>query len=366
MSDSIKPMKKNKLFSETIQIFNEDIETDTKEAPRSVDLMKETEFMTGFDELGQRKMTKIGKPQWAEMIKNFEAKARGKEIAFNYGHRPDQKAAGWIKRLSVTTKDDKPTLVADVKWTPAANKAIIEGEWKYTSAEFTMQDVNQDTKKPIGAVLYGAGLTNEPHVKRMESLTQFDEGDQEMGDHKKEMEDMKKEMEELKKKNKELMDHHNKKKKMDETDDTQTKVFAELAAVKNQLEVSNLQTEIKSLFAEGKLSAAQLQKASEMKEPTELKAVIEFAKIQGNIKTQEISTGNANEPTVDMAKDFEKISSFMESRSNERNNGTYYEMSEQGESKIDDLKNAISSLGVDRLNEIHELQGLNAKEKVKF
>lgn len=106
-----------------------------------------------------------------EMVKNFSEGVRGVRPALDYKHDSDDKAAGWFKKLYVKGEE----LWAEIEMTPAGEKVLSDKEFGYTSADFDTNYQDNETLKKFGCVLLGAGLTNRPAIKRMESVIQLSE-----------------------------------------------------------------------------------------------------------------------------------------------------------------------------------------------
>lgn len=102
----------------------------------------------------------------AEMVRNFDARAYGQDIFIDVAHRPEDGAAGRITRLWV----DGDRLLADVEWTQYGREAIAIRGYQYLSAEFAENFVDNETRKPHGAVLLGAALTIRPAIKRLDPV----------------------------------------------------------------------------------------------------------------------------------------------------------------------------------------------------
>ncbi|EON33756.1 hypothetical protein GTC6_05297 [Gordonia terrae C-6] len=115
-----------------------------------------------------------------EMVTHFEqgvglVAEDSAKAPVNYGHLAGDKAAGWMKRLFVQAVDGTVGLFADVEWTPAAEQAIKDGEWKYISPEFNTrswpwQDPEDGLSFQVN-VLTGAALTNIPLFKKLKPIT---------------------------------------------------------------------------------------------------------------------------------------------------------------------------------------------------
>jgi len=107
-------------------------------------------------------------------VKNFSEQVRGIDLAIDYSHENEGKAAGWITQVYL----DGPTqevMRAKVKWTEGGRKMLAEKEFRYVSAEFHMAYRDNETLKAYGPTLMGAGLTNRPVVKHMQPIVQLSE-----------------------------------------------------------------------------------------------------------------------------------------------------------------------------------------------
>ncbi len=122
----------------------------------------------------------ITKTMLSEMIKNFSQGVRGVIPALDYKHESDDVAAGWFKRLYL--KDEGNELWADIEMTPKGEKILADKEFGYVSADFDTQYQDNETLENFGCVLLGAGLTNRPVIKRMESVIQLAEKEDPVGD----------------------------------------------------------------------------------------------------------------------------------------------------------------------------------------
>lgn len=150
----------------------------------------------------------IKKEHLEKMIQNFEGRARGIDIAVDYGHNTEGEAAAWIQKLEVEPINKGFGLFALSDWTPPAEEKIRNKEYKYLSADFTLTYEDAETGKNFGPTLLGAGLTNRPFIKGMDPVIQLSENENE-GDtmneqEKKEFEAAKKKAEELEASNKKL------------------------------------------------------------------------------------------------------------------------------------------------------------------
>lgn len=111
-----------------------------------------------------------------KMKANFDANARRLdkgEIPLDYGHNDGGKAAGWIEKVEL--EDDNKSLWVDINYTPEAEKAVIEREWRFISADIDFDYEDNESGMKLGPVLLGAGLVNRPHIKSMKAV--FNEAD---------------------------------------------------------------------------------------------------------------------------------------------------------------------------------------------
>lgn len=104
---------------------------------------------------------------------NFDAKVRGIDISIDYSHNSESIAAGWIKGLELMENGSE--LWASVEWTKRGSQVLAEKEFRYLSADFTLDYKDNETLKSFGPTLLGAGLTNRPVVKRMSPTVELSE-----------------------------------------------------------------------------------------------------------------------------------------------------------------------------------------------
>ena len=147
----------------------------TGAVPTSINLLKSGSWNTpchGDFELSGDDLKKMASnfDEGVGLVLEAETKA-----PVNYAHMAHDKAAGWIKRLYVSAESGDAALMADVEWTPAAEQAIRDGEWKYISPEFNprgypWEDPEQEFTF-VDNVLTGAALTNIPLFKKLKPIT---------------------------------------------------------------------------------------------------------------------------------------------------------------------------------------------------
>jgi len=148
------------------------------EAPKKIQLLRTISFKD--PRYGD---VKIKKEHLSEMVKNFKDNVRGVDLAIDYSHDSWAEAAGWVK--DVYTENEGKELWLDVKWTPKGAKKLIDGEFRYLSAEFDTAYTDGENGKSFGYVLLGGGLTNRPAVKKMKPTTKLTEAEKKMEEIKK-------------------------------------------------------------------------------------------------------------------------------------------------------------------------------------
>jgi hypothetical protein len=92
----------------------------------------------------------------------------------NYGHKGSEKAGGWLSNIRAEYVKDRLSVVADVEYTPAGEKALREREYRYISPEFNpralpWEDPEQEWRF-VANVITGAGLTNIPLFKKLKKV----------------------------------------------------------------------------------------------------------------------------------------------------------------------------------------------------
>jgi phage I-like protein len=98
-----------------------------------------------------------------QMLINFKQNVLKKDLPVDFSHKDHEKAAGWIKDL--TLDDKKEALFATVKWTPSGAQALSGKEFRYFSADFFMSYTDNETGESVGPLLRGGALTNIPFLK---------------------------------------------------------------------------------------------------------------------------------------------------------------------------------------------------------
>lgn len=106
------------------------------------------------------------------MVRNFDAGTYGQEIFLDVAHEPAKGAAAKVLSLKV----EGNRLRAEGEFTPYGVDAVKVRGFKYLSAEFVDDFVDNETGTHHGPTLLGAGLTTRPVIKRMDPVT-LAEGD---------------------------------------------------------------------------------------------------------------------------------------------------------------------------------------------
>lgn len=109
----------------------------------------------------------------AELKANHDARVRGVDIAIDYSHEAEKVAAGWIKEVFLSA--DGMELWAKVDWTRNGQKVLGDKEFRYLSAEFTLDYQDNESLQKHGPTLLGAGLTNRPVIKGMAPVVELHE-----------------------------------------------------------------------------------------------------------------------------------------------------------------------------------------------
>lgn len=124
------------------------------------------------------------------MQTNFDTRVRGIDISIDYTHDNDggeNPAACWVKALELRQCGKVKGLFAIVEFTPKGKKLAQEKEYKYASADFLVDYVNEQGKH-FPYVLRGGTLTNRPFIKEMHpiKLSEYEPTKKEIKDMSKE------------------------------------------------------------------------------------------------------------------------------------------------------------------------------------
>jgi len=108
-----------------------------------------------------------------KLKENHEKKVRRIDIALDFSHETEQRAAAWFKNLTI--ENNGSTLFAEVDWTPVGEKSVAEKEFRYISPDIMPNYKDNETLETFGPVLMGAALTNRPVIKGMQAAIELQE-----------------------------------------------------------------------------------------------------------------------------------------------------------------------------------------------
>lgn len=137
-------------------------------------VLEEIELLRTGTFFAHGEKVEISREHLASFVKNFDEKVRGIDLAIDYSHDNEGKAAGWIKEVFLHGPTQE-ILKARIKWTDKGRQMLAEKEFRYVSAEFHLNYRDNETLKTYGPTLLGAGLTNRPVVKHMQPVVQLSE-----------------------------------------------------------------------------------------------------------------------------------------------------------------------------------------------
>ncbi len=100
------------------------------------------------------------------MVKNFEANTYGQEIALDVAHMPQNGAAAYFRKLFL----DGTKLRGEIELTEYGIEAITKRGYRYLSAEYFENFVDNEKKLAHGPTLVGAALTVRPVIKRLDPV----------------------------------------------------------------------------------------------------------------------------------------------------------------------------------------------------
>jgi len=238
------------------------------------------------------------------MVQNWNEEVRGIDIPIDYAHRSDLEAAGWVQGLTLKENEGKTELWAIVDWTPAGIKRLAEKEYRYLSADFTLDYQDNETLKKFGPTLLGAGLTNRPFVKNMQPAVTLDERE---GKNDMTLEALQKQIADMEAKNKELSEklltfqNADYEKKLSEKDAELKKVQEQVASLIAEKATSEKEREFEKLLSEGGAVPAQ-------KEAYMAGDVVKFAQLsKPTNKSEDGNAGNASKKSEDYDSEVVKL-----------------------------------------------------------
>jgi len=108
----------------------------------------------------------LSRKKFQSMIKNFDANIYGQEIFIDVAHSPSDGAAATIKKVFM----EGTKLRGEVEFTDFGVDAVKKRGFRYLSIDFTENYTDPETEKEHGPLLFGAGLTIRPRVKRLDPV----------------------------------------------------------------------------------------------------------------------------------------------------------------------------------------------------
>jgi hypothetical protein len=117
----------------------------------------------------------ISRKMLGQMVENFDNGVLGIEVALDVSHKPQDGAAGFIRRLFL----DGNKLRAEVEFTEYGLDAVKKRGMKYLSAEFHENYRDNETGRAYGPTLLGAALTPRPVIKRLDPIQLSEDADTE-------------------------------------------------------------------------------------------------------------------------------------------------------------------------------------------
>ena len=155
--------------------------------PQDIQILRAGSFRDDFGEF------EITPEHLASMEDNFQKRVFRQDLMLDYSHETWGKAAGWF--TDIYTDEGGQVLRGKVKWTKAGSQAVLDQEFRYTSADVHFNFQDNEKMGEFGPTLLGAALTNRPFIKDMEPTTQLSEQQREKERMK--LEDLQKQMSEV-------------------------------------------------------------------------------------------------------------------------------------------------------------------------
>ena len=108
----------------------------------------------------------ISRKMLQAMVRNFDAGVYGQDVVIDVSHRPEDGAAGFVRRLFLSGNK----LRAEIEWTDYGREAVTKKGFIYLSAEFHEDWKDNEQRKAHGPTLLGAGLTTRPVIKGLDKV----------------------------------------------------------------------------------------------------------------------------------------------------------------------------------------------------
>lgn len=110
----------------------------------------------------------ISKEMLLSMVRNFDANTYGQQIMFDLSHRPQDGAAGRLRKLYIEDNGNK--LRGEVELTDYGYEAVKKKGFVYVSAEYSENYIDNEHRKPHGPTLLGAAFTPRPVIKHLDPV----------------------------------------------------------------------------------------------------------------------------------------------------------------------------------------------------
>lgn len=163
------PQTEKKMFRGPLnEIKFNDIQSNQYIVPSEVQILRTGAFF--HQAYGKVEVTK---EMLSNMVRNFNENVRRVDLAIDYRHESDNIAAGWIRELMLF--DEGESLWAKVQWTKNGERVLGEKEFRYLSADFSLDYQDNESLQKFGPTLLGAGLTNRPVIKDMAPAVELKE-----------------------------------------------------------------------------------------------------------------------------------------------------------------------------------------------
>lgn len=107
-----------------------------------------------------------------QMVDNFDKNVRGIDISIDYTHdneSGERPAACWVKQLFIDGTEGEKGLYAKVEFTPKGRELVLQKEYQYASADFSINYATESGNY-VPYVLRGGTLTNRPFIKEMNPI----------------------------------------------------------------------------------------------------------------------------------------------------------------------------------------------------
>ncbi len=277
--------------------LSEKIYSDAQIIDTDLQLMK-----VGTFRINKKETIEITRRHLTTLKQNFDDKVRKIDLMIDFAHDSDKDAAAWITEVYLQNDDNE--LWVKVDWTPKGEKAVRNKSYRYISADFDPDYMDNETQEKFGFTLLGAGLTNRPVIKGMEPLilseinNNNNKEDQMTDDMKKKFEEMEKKMAEKDKQIKELteklacrdkeMGEMKKEKKLAEEKAEKERKLAEEKAEKEKA-LTEKKGKFDKMLSEGK--AVEAQREAFMADD-----MMKFAENAGAVNLSENGTGHTSKP----------------------------------------------------------------------